>query len=75
MNVYCESSCWAISPTGSSRAFTGATNEVTIVNQINTMAEILDSPGVCINNSFIIAGFTNPAHSNRLNEIWFLERP
>lgn len=77
MNIYCESSRWHITPTptGSSRAFTGATNEVTIANQISTMAEILDSPGVCINNSFIIAGYTNPAHSNRHNEIWFLERP
>lgn len=55
--------------------FTGPTNEVTIINQINTMAELLDSPGVCINDSFIVAGYTNPAHSNRLNEIWFLERP
>lgn len=59
----------------SSRAFTGATNEVTIINQINTMAELLDSPGVCINDSFIVAGYTNPAHANRHNEIWFLERP
>lgn len=57
------------------RAFTGATNEVTIMNQINTMAEVLDSPGVSIDNSFIVAGYTNPAHSNRQNEIWFLERP
>lgn len=59
----------------SSRAFTGATNEVTIIDQINTMAELLDSPGLCFNDSFIIAGYTNPAHSNRVNEIWFLERP
>ncbi|XP_034530384.1 heme-binding protein soul3 [Notolabrus celidotus] len=57
------------------RPFTGPTNEVTIIEQVNTMAEILDSPGVCINNSFIVAGYTNPAHSNRQNEIWFLERP
>ncbi|XP_014912811.1 heme-binding protein soul3 [Poecilia latipinna] len=56
------------------RGFTGPTNEVTIINQINTMAELLDSPGVCVNNSFIVAGYTNPAHSNRENEIWFLER-
>lgn len=38
------------------------------------MAELLDSPGVCVNDSFIVAGYTNPAHSNRQNEIWFLER-
>lgn len=56
------------------RAFTGPTNEVTIINQINAMAELLDSPGECINDSFIVAGYTNPAHSNRHNEIWFLER-
>ena len=57
-----------------SRTFTGPTNEVTIANQINAMAELLDSPGVCVNDSFIVAGYTNPAHNNRQNEIWFLER-
>lgn len=57
------------------RPFTGPTNEVTIIDQINAMAELLDSPGMCVNNSFIVAGYTNPAHSNRQNEIWFLERP
>uniref|UniRef100_A0A3P9Q5C8 Heme-binding protein soul3 n=1 Tax=Poecilia reticulata TaxID=8081 RepID=A0A3P9Q5C8_POERE len=56
------------------RGFTGPTNEVTIINQINAMAELLDSPGMCVNDSFIVAGYTNPAHSNRQNEIWFLER-
>ncbi|KAM4625584.1 heme-binding protein soul3 [Polymixia lowei] len=56
------------------RAFGGPTNEVTIIDQINAMAEVLDCPGVCINDSFIVAGYTNPAHSNRQNEIWFLER-
>lgn len=59
----------------SSRAFSGPTNEVTIIDQINAMAELLDSPGMCVNDSFIVAGYTNPAHSNRQNEIWFLERP
>ncbi|KAK5857519.1 hypothetical protein PBY51_010759 [Eleginops maclovinus] len=57
-----------------SRPFTGPTNEVTIVHQINAMAEHLDLPGECINDSFIVAGYTNPAHNNRQNEIWFLER-
>ncbi|XP_061598868.1 heme-binding protein soul3 [Cololabis saira] len=57
------------------RPFSGPTNEVTIMSQINAMAELLDSPSVCVNNSFIVAGYTNPAHSNRQNEIWFLERP
>ncbi|XP_068582551.1 heme-binding protein soul3 [Cebidichthys violaceus] len=57
------------------RPFSGPTNEVTIVNQINAMAEQLDSPGLSVNDSFIVAGYTNPAHNNRQNEIWFLERP
>ncbi|XP_062252825.1 heme-binding protein soul3 [Platichthys flesus] len=56
------------------RPFTGPTNEVTIIDQINAMAEVLDSPNLCVNDSFIVAGYTNPAHSNRSNEIWFLER-
>lgn len=57
------------------RSFTGPTNEITIINQINAMAELLDSPDLCVNDSFIVAGYTNPAHSHRQNEIWFLERP
>ncbi|CAN9502057.1 unnamed protein product [Ophioblennius macclurei] len=57
-----------------SRPFSGPTNEVTIIDQISAMAELLDSPGVCVHDSFIVAGYTNPAHSNRQNEIWFLER-
>lgn len=56
------------------RPFTGPTNEVTIVDQINAMAERLDSPNDSVNDSFIVAGYTNPAHINRQNEIWFLER-
>ncbi|XP_078133475.1 heme-binding protein soul3 [Sander vitreus] len=56
------------------RPFNGPTNEVTIINQINAMAELLDSPGAYVNDSFIVAGYTNPAHINRQNEIWFLER-
>ncbi|XP_055718558.1 heme-binding protein 1-like [Salvelinus fontinalis] len=57
------------------RSFTGATNEVTIINEISTMAEMLDSPATHVNDSFIVAGYTNPAVANRQNEIWFLERP
>ncbi|XP_010877844.2 heme-binding protein soul3 [Esox lucius] len=57
------------------RAFAGATNEVTIINQINIMAEVLDSLAGHVNDSFIVAGYTNPAAANRQNEIWFLERP
>lgn len=56
------------------RAFGGPTNEATIVDQIRAMAEVLDARDLCVNNSFIIAGYTNPAHINRRNEIWFLER-
>ncbi|XP_077394997.1 heme-binding protein soul3 [Festucalex cinctus] len=56
------------------RPFTGPTNELTIVDQIHTMAELLEEPAVCVNDSFIVAGYTNPAHSQRQNEIWFLER-
>ena len=59
----------------SSRPFTGPTNEVTIIQQINAMAEQLEPAGECVNNSFMVAGYTNPAHINRQNEIWFLERP
>lgn len=56
------------------RPFTGATNEVTIIDQLHAMEEVLDSPNMCITDSFIVAGYTNPAHSDRRNEIWFLER-
>ncbi|KAG7466453.1 hypothetical protein MATL_G00164870 [Megalops atlanticus] len=57
------------------RPFAGATNEYTIINQISMLAEVLDSPELCLNDSFIVAGYTNPAAANRQNEIWFLERP
>ncbi|KAG9268225.1 heme-binding protein soul3 [Astyanax mexicanus] len=57
------------------RPFTGATNETTIISEINALAEVLDSPGICDSDSFIVAGYTNPAAANRQNEIWFLERP
>uniref|UniRef100_A0A674A463 Heme-binding protein soul3 n=1 Tax=Salmo trutta TaxID=8032 RepID=A0A674A463_SALTR len=58
-----------------SRAFAGATNEVTIINEIRTMAEVLDSPAICVNGSFIVAGYKHPEAVNRQNEIWFLEQP
>ncbi|KAJ8288792.1 hypothetical protein COCON_G00014510 [Conger conger] len=57
------------------RAFTGPTNEETILHQMNTMVEILGSPQMPLNDSFIVAGYTNPAATNRQNEIWFIERP
>ncbi|XP_059208592.1 heme-binding protein soul3 [Centropristis striata] len=56
------------------RPFSGPTNEVVIMNQFNALAEQLDSPSAYVNDSFIVAGYTNPAHINRQNEIWFLER-
>ncbi|XP_030627415.1 heme-binding protein soul3 [Chanos chanos] len=57
------------------RAFTGPTNEISIISEINTLAEVLDNVAVCLNDSFIVAGYTNPAAAHRQNEIWFLERP
>ncbi|KAJ8379089.1 hypothetical protein AAFF_G00231800 [Aldrovandia affinis] len=57
------------------RAFTGATNEDTILHQMSRMAEALASPGLCLSDSFIVAGYTNPAAVNRHNEIWFMELP
>lgn len=57
------------------RAFGGATNEVTIINEIRTMGEILGLPDDCVRDSFIVAGYTNPAAAVRHNEIWFLEQP
>uniref|UniRef100_A0A8C2J407 Heme-binding protein soul3 n=1 Tax=Cyprinus carpio TaxID=7962 RepID=A0A8C2J407_CYPCA len=57
------------------RAFTGATNELTIIHEISSLAEALDCPAVCVSDSFIVAGYTNPAAAHRQNEIWFLERP
>ncbi|KAA0711586.1 hypothetical protein E1301_Tti006125 [Triplophysa tibetana] len=58
-----------------SRPFTGATNELSIIGEISGLAEVLDSSAVCVNDSFIVAGYTNPAAVNRQNEIWFHERP
>ncbi|KFR05857.1 Heme-binding protein 2, partial [Nipponia nippon] len=58
-----------------SRSFRGITNEDSIMREINILAEILESPELCLQDTFIIAGYTNPAAANRHNEIWFLERP
>nr|XP_034991731.1 heme-binding protein 1-like [Zootoca vivipara] len=57
------------------RAFTGVTNETSIAREINLLAELLESPELCLQDTFIVAGYTNPAATNRQNEIWFLERP
>ncbi|KAK2536558.1 heme-binding protein 2 [Columba livia] len=58
-----------------SRSFRGIINEDSIMREINLLAEILDSPELCLQDTFIIAGYTNPAAANRHNEIWFLQRP
>uniref|UniRef100_A0A8B9D263 HEBP2 protein n=1 Tax=Anser cygnoides TaxID=8845 RepID=A0A8B9D263_ANSCY len=58
-----------------SRSFRGITNEDSIMREINLLAEILESPELCLQDTFIIAGYTNPAAANRHNEIWFLQRP
>lgn len=56
------------------RPFPGATNETTLMTQINTLAEMLDSPELYVTDSFIVAGYTNPAAAHRVNEIWFIRR-
>ncbi|XP_005992749.1 heme-binding protein soul3 [Latimeria chalumnae] len=57
------------------RTFSGATNEDTIMYEINLLAEILDSPELSLQDTFIVAGYNNPAAANRHNEIWFLHKP
>ncbi|KAH1171673.1 heme-binding protein 2-like [Mauremys mutica] len=57
------------------RSFRGVTNEDSIMREINFLAELLESPELCLQNIFIVAGYTNPAAANRHNEIWFLQRP
>nr|XP_028572861.1 heme-binding protein 1-like [Podarcis muralis] len=57
------------------RGFRGVTNETSIAREINLLAELLESPELCLQDTFIVAGYTNPAATNRQNEIWFLERP
>ncbi|NXM76398.1 HEBP2 protein, partial [Serilophus lunatus] len=58
-----------------SRSFRGITNEDSIVREIEVLSALLDSPELCLGDTFIIAGYTNPAAANRHNEIWFLQRP
>ncbi|CAM4573717.1 heme-binding protein 2-like [Lepidochelys kempii] len=57
------------------RSFRGVTNEDSIMREIHFLAELLESPELCLQNIFIVAGYTNPAAANRHNEIWFLQRP
>ncbi|XP_040267312.1 heme-binding protein 2-like [Bufo bufo] len=58
-----------------SRSFLGATNEETIMREISLLAELLESPELCLQDSFIVAGYTNPAAADRRSEIWFLQGP
>nr|XP_060610854.1 heme-binding protein 1-like isoform X1 [Anolis sagrei ordinatus] len=57
------------------RGFRGVTNEGSIAREINFLAELLESPELCVRDTFLVAGYTNPAAANRQNEIWFLEKP
>ncbi|XP_072843056.2 heme-binding protein 2 [Pogona vitticeps] len=57
------------------RGFRGATNEDSIAREINLLADLLEHPELCLQDTFIVAGYTNPAATNRQNEIWFLEKP
>lgn len=45
------------------------------MREINLLAAILESPELCLRDTFIIAGYTNPTAADRHNEIWFLQRP
>ncbi|XP_077180264.1 heme-binding protein 1-like isoform X1 [Paroedura picta] len=56
------------------RAFGGVANEDSIARETNLLAELLERPELCLQDTFIVAGYTNPAAATRENEIWFLER-
>ncbi|XP_036406481.1 heme-binding protein 1-like [Megalops cyprinoides] len=58
-----------------SRPFRGVTNELSILTQFRTLAEVLESPAVHLRGSFIVAGYSSPAAANRCNEIWLMEQP
>ncbi|XP_021456573.1 heme-binding protein 1 isoform X1 [Oncorhynchus mykiss] len=57
-----------------SRSFSGPTTETSILGEIHALGEVLDSPQLCVSESFIVAGYTSPAAAHRHNEVWFLER-
>ncbi|KAL2082142.1 hypothetical protein ACEWY4_021960 [Coilia grayii] len=64
-----------------SRAFSGSTNEVSILEQIRTLTAALDSADMnfslvnpSLGISFIVAGYTSVAAPQRHNEIWFVDR-
>ncbi|XP_042194290.1 heme-binding protein soul3 [Callorhinchus milii] len=57
------------------RPFNGVTNEDSILQEINQLAEYLDNPEPLLQDTFIIARYSNPAAPNHQNEIWFIQRP
>ncbi|XP_015282144.1 PREDICTED: heme-binding protein 1-like [Gekko japonicus] len=57
------------------RGFRGVTDEDSIAREINLLAELLESPDLYLQDTFVVAVYTNPAAANRQNEMWFLERP
>ncbi|XP_062407598.1 heme-binding protein 1-like [Sardina pilchardus] len=59
-----------------SREFSGSTNEVSILEQIQLLAEAVDSAGLhlSLGVSFVVAGYTSLAATHRHNEIWFVDR-
>lgn len=55
------------------RSFSGPTNEITILREINALWEVLGSLEVSGSDSFIVAGYTSLAAAHRHNEVWFLQ--
>ncbi|XP_076128725.1 heme-binding protein 1-like [Alosa pseudoharengus] len=58
------------------REFSGSTNEVSILEQIQILVAALDSAdlNLSLGISFIVAGYTSLAATHRHNEIWFVDR-
>ncbi|XP_078418461.1 heme-binding protein soul3 [Cetorhinus maximus] len=57
------------------RPFNGSTSEELILQEINQLAERLDSPEWFHQDTFIVAGYNNPSAPNQHNEIWFIHGP
>ncbi|XP_078090281.1 heme-binding protein soul3 [Mustelus asterias] len=57
------------------RSFNGNTTEELILQEINQLAEHLDSTEWFLQDTFIVAGYNNPAAPSRHNEIWFIHSP
>ncbi|XP_075927595.1 heme-binding protein 1-like [Petromyzon marinus] len=56
------------------REFSGATNETTIMRQVNELTQILGPSELYNTETHFIAAYNNPAAANRRNEIWFIRR-